>query len=214
MADDFADTGPPGVAGPGAPANRPSEEDADKARLERDQAWVDENLTGLQEQLVRLYELEDISSEIRALRRDLEALDEKAKEEDRQAIESKIAELVKQEDDLVFAAYDADKEIGTDDGILLTDCFMTYKGETDWEPPVDDKIWAAIVAIITSIILLYGRFGLIQSFSTAMVACFTVITIVNLFLLNFNPSWAVSISDIMNGMSFRLPPRDVGCSGT
>ncbi len=70
--------------------------------------------------------------------------------------------------------------------------------------PLDDKIWAAVVAVITAIVLVVGRYNLIQSFSTAMVASFTLITIVNLFMLQSEPSWAVSVGDILLGMSFRL----------
>jgi hypothetical protein len=68
----------------------------------------------------------------------------------------------------------------------------------------DDKWWALFVAIITSAVLVVGRYGLIQSFSTVMVASFTVITIVNLAMLQ-STDWSVSASEIMHGLSFRLP---------
>ncbi len=73
--------------------------------------------------------------------------------------------------------------------------------------PTDDKVWATIVTVLTAVVLVMGRYGLIQSFSTAMVALFTLITIVNLFLLQSSPSWGVSVTDIVQGMSFRLPPN-------
>ena len=74
--------------------------------------------------------------------------------------------------------------------------------------PLDDRIWATIITAITVVVLVNGRYGLIQSFATAMVAMFTLITIVNLIYLQSNPSWGVSLQNIVNGMSFRLPPGD------
>lgn len=70
--------------------------------------------------------------------------------------------------------------------------------------PWDDEIWAGIITALTAVILIVGRYGLIQSFSTAMVALFTLITIVNLTMLQSSPTWGVSINDIMVGMQFRL----------
>jgi len=69
--------------------------------------------------------------------------------------------------------------------------------------PMDDEIWAALVTAITAVMLVFGRYGLIQSFSTAMVASFTLVTIVNLFMLQSIPTWAISFDDIMLGLSFR-----------
>ncbi len=73
--------------------------------------------------------------------------------------------------------------------------------------PYDDRLWAAVIAVITSVVLVAGRYGLIQNFSTFMVCGFTLITIVNLVLLQTNPSWAVTADDIVQGMRFRLPPH-------
>lgn len=80
--------------------------------------------------------------------------------------------------------------------------------------PNDDRIWATIIAAITVVILVIGRYGLIQSFSTALVAIFTLVTIVNLFLLQANPTWMVSWNDIAEGLSFRLPPALSHAQGT
>jgi len=77
----------------------------------------------------------------------------------------------------------------------------------------DDEIWALIMAIITAGLLLVGRYSFIQSFSTAMVVSFTFITIVNLVMLQSNAYWAVSAGDILDGMSFRLPPPSAGAIG-
>ncbi|HJN08369.1 MAG TPA: Nramp family divalent metal transporter [Pirellulaceae bacterium] len=77
----------------------------------------------------------------------------------------------------------------------------------------DDEIWALITAIVTAAILVVGRYGFIQSFSTAMVVSFTFITIVNLFMLQNNAYWAVGVGDILDGMSFRLPPSSAAAVG-
>jgi len=77
----------------------------------------------------------------------------------------------------------------------------------------DDEIWALIIAIITAVILVVGRYGLIQSFSTVMVASFTFITVVNLIMLQNDPYWAVGASDMIDGMSFRLPPPSATAIG-
>ncbi|MBC8353956.1 MAG: Nramp family divalent metal transporter [Planctomycetes bacterium] len=74
----------------------------------------------------------------------------------------------------------------------------------------DDKIWACFIALTTAIVLVVGRYGFIQSFSTVMVASFTLITIINLCMLQNNAYWMVNASDIMDGMSFQLPPAPPG----
>jgi Mn2+/Fe2+ NRAMP family transporter len=51
-----------------------------------------------------------------------------------------------------------------------------------------------------------GRYRLIQSFATVMVCSFTFMTVVNLVLLQSNPSWCVTWNDIACGLQFRLPP--------
>ena len=80
--------------------------------------------------------------------------------------------------------------------------------------PYDDRMWAAVVAVITSAVLIAGRYGLIQNFSTFMVCGFTLITIVNLVLLQSNASWAVTLDDIVDGMRFRLPPNSKTATAT
>lgn len=72
----------------------------------------------------------------------------------------------------------------------------------------DDKWWAAIIAIASAVILVMGKYGFIQTFSTVLVASFTLITIVNLFALQTAGEWAVTWSDIQAGMSFQLTPKE------
>ena len=76
----------------------------------------------------------------------------------------------------------------------------------------DDKVWALVIAAITAITLWIGHYGFIQSFSTVLVASFTLITVVNLAMLQNNDYWAVGIGDVIHGMSFHLPPAPEGVS--
>jgi len=82
------------------------------------------------------------------------------------------------------------------------------------KPPRDPTLWAALIAVITVGILVYGRYGLIQNFATAMVAMFTLITIVNLFWLQSKPDWSVSVQEIIHGLSFSLPKVPEGSDAT
>lgn len=76
----------------------------------------------------------------------------------------------------------------------------------------DDIYWAALCTVITSLLLVNGRYGMIQSMATAMVALFTALTIVNLIVLQSHAHYAASWSDIADGLSFRLPPKRPGIS--
>jgi Mn2+/Fe2+ NRAMP family transporter len=78
--------------------------------------------------------------------------------------------------------------------------------------PLDEFVWAGIIAVITSVVLVIGRYNFIQTFSTVLVASFTLVTIVNVAMLQLNPDWSVSWGDIAAGMSFRLPPATGGSS--
>ncbi|MCM8532938.1 MAG: hypothetical protein NE330_17350 [Lentisphaeraceae bacterium] len=76
--------------------------------------------------------------------------------------------------------------------------------EVTAERPHDVKTYAIIVAILTSIMLYFGRFGLVQWFSTIMVFGFTIVTFVNLIMLQSDPQWAVTFADIVSGLKFSL----------
>ncbi len=76
--------------------------------------------------------------------------------------------------------------------------------ENDEKFWTDDKIWATVVTAITVLVLAVGRYGLIQSFATVMVASFTLITIGNLFALQSYDQWAVTSSELFSGLSFRF----------
>ncbi len=73
------------------------------------------------------------------------------------------------------------------------------------EPP-DAYIWATILAIMTSVLLLIGRYGLIQFVATLLVVSFTIVTVITLIMLQAKPEWTVTWGDLADGLSFRLPP--------
>ncbi|MCH2373363.1 MAG: Nramp family divalent metal transporter [Planctomycetes bacterium] len=80
--------------------------------------------------------------------------------------------------------------------------------------PYDDRIWATVITAVTALVLVFGRYGLIQSFATVMVIMFTIITVVNVIMLQTHADWAVKPDDIVRGFSFRLPPTDGGAVTT
>lgn len=73
---------------------------------------------------------------------------------------------------------------------------------------IDAKVWAGIITFGSIFILVVGRYRLIQNVSTALVAAFTFITIANLVMLQSQPDWAVSMDELLSGMSFAIPPGD------
>jgi Mn2+/Fe2+ NRAMP family transporter len=81
-------------------------------------------------------------------------------------------------------------------------------------PGYDDRIWATLIAVATAVILVLGRYGLIQSFSTALVCGFTFITIGNLFALQSDDAWRVTWQDFSQGFQFRLPPHSTTALAT
>ena len=72
--------------------------------------------------------------------------------------------------------------------------------------PCDTYLWAAILAGATSLLLYVGRYRVIQFVSTALVATFTLVTILTLVALQMRPEWAVSAKELAGGLSFHLPP--------
>ena len=71
----------------------------------------------------------------------------------------------------------------------------------------DDVIWALLLTILTVVVLVRGRYGLVQSLATILVAMFTFVTLWNLFALQSLPDWRVTWAELTRGLSFRLPPE-------
>ena len=69
----------------------------------------------------------------------------------------------------------------------------------------DDMIWALLLTLVTIVVLVRGRYRLVQTLSTILVAMFTFVTVWNLFALQGLPDWRVTWDELARGLSFRLP---------
>ncbi len=70
----------------------------------------------------------------------------------------------------------------------------------------DDVYWSAGITALTAVLLINGRYNLIQNVAAVLVAGFTSVTILNLVALQSYPQWHVSWADLLDGFRFRLPP--------
>ncbi|MCH2201522.1 MAG: Nramp family divalent metal transporter [Fuerstiella sp.] len=68
----------------------------------------------------------------------------------------------------------------------------------------DDRIWAVIIGLFTSVTLYVGRYRMIENFSVVLVVSFTFLTIGNVIALQ-GTDYALETSDIIRGLSFGLP---------
>lgn len=66
------------------------------------------------------------------------------------------------------------------------------------------NVLAAGVGLLTAVLLVAGRYKLVEILSTAMVAIFTVCTLVAVGALQTTP-YAITAANIADGLSFRLP---------
>ena len=78
----------------------------------------------------------------------------------------------------------------------------------------DAKIWAAVMTVVTAFLLVVGRYRFLETFALFMVGTFTLVTIINLVMLQMNPTWAIHWDEIVTGLSFRLPPASVDLEKT
>lgn len=74
---------------------------------------------------------------------------------------------------------------------------------------LDDKYWSVGVAIVTIVVLVRGRYGLIQNVSTVLVVAFTFVTIGNVMSLQFNPQFSIELGEILSGLIPSLPPPGI-----
>ncbi|RMG04705.1 MAG: transmembrane Mn(2+) transporter, partial [Planctomycetota bacterium] len=70
----------------------------------------------------------------------------------------------------------------------------------------DDIAWACLLCVGTIVLLVVGRYALIQHVCTALVVAFTVVTIFCVVAIQLQPEWAVGWQEILSGFAFRLPP--------
>ena len=71
--------------------------------------------------------------------------------------------------------------------------------------PVSNKVAAILIAVVTSGILVVGRYKLVERASLVFVAVFTICTIAAMVELQSTP-YAITWPEISEGLSFRLPP--------
>lgn len=79
--------------------------------------------------------------------------------------------------------------------------------EGEHSTPNDTAIWAIMISVLTSVLLVIGRYNLIQSFSTALVASFTLLVIVNVYWLQSEPEFAFSAREFFSGLTFAFPEK-------
>jgi manganese transport protein len=70
--------------------------------------------------------------------------------------------------------------------------------------PLPTAWLAGLIGAVTAILLVVGRYGFIEGFSTALVALFTVCTVVAVVVLQSTP-FAVTSAQLVDGFRFRLP---------
>jgi Mn2+/Fe2+ NRAMP family transporter len=78
--------------------------------------------------------------------------------------------------------------------------------------PADDIIWAAVTAIVTSGLLAFGRYRIIERVSLVLVGTFVGVTLLALVLLQFDPAWAISGAEFAGGIVPSIPPTVAGRS--
>nr|WP_315861429.1 Nramp family divalent metal transporter [Stieleria tagensis] len=104
------------------------------------------------------------------------------------------------------SAVDIDQDLPSDHWIVYDSSYPT-SGQQEHATPNDTAIWSIIIAVLTSVLLVIGRYNLIQSFSTALVASFTLLVVVNVFWLQNEPEFAFSASEFLSGLTFSLPEK-------
>jgi Mn2+/Fe2+ NRAMP family transporter len=92
-----------------------------------------------------------------------------------------------------------EKEIESAQVILST------KDENAAVSSPDAILWATLVTLLSIVLLVIGRYRMIQNVSTFLVASFTFVTVYTVLHLQLLPEWRVSWSELIGGLSFRVP---------
>jgi Mn2+/Fe2+ NRAMP family transporter len=72
--------------------------------------------------------------------------------------------------------------------------------------PLDAWYWTLLTTLLTCVLLIVGRYGLVQWGTTILVGVFTLLTIVTFVMMQFQSQWRVESADWWEGLRFRLPP--------
>jgi len=78
--------------------------------------------------------------------------------------------------------------------------------------PPDQTIWAVIVGVVTAALLAIGRYRVIEWVSIVLVGTFTLVTLLALVMLQFDPAWAISWQEFASGLVPSIPPATGGRS--
>ncbi len=73
----------------------------------------------------------------------------------------------------------------------------------------DDKIWAAVTALVTIGLLYRGRYALVQNLSTVLVVTFTLVTIGNVLALQMHEKFSLTWDDLLRGFGLPEATADV-----
>jgi Mn2+/Fe2+ NRAMP family transporter len=76
--------------------------------------------------------------------------------------------------------------------------------------PPDESIWAVVLGLVTAGLLALGRYRLIERVSILLVGTFTVVTLLAVALLQFDPAWAISSRELASGLVPSLPSATGG----
>lgn len=75
---------------------------------------------------------------------------------------------------------------------------------------MDDRIWAGFVMLLTIGLLWFGRYNMLQNVSVVLVVGFTFITIGNVVSLEWTKQFHISMSQFLDGLSFKIPETTPG----
>jgi len=78
--------------------------------------------------------------------------------------------------------------------------------------PADEAVWIVVTGLGTAALLVVGRYAAIEAISVILVGTFTLVTVVALAMLQFDPAWAVSLRDVAGGLVPAVPPSTGGRS--
>ena len=94
------------------------------------------------------------------------------------------------------------------EGIEVSATNIDEKDMPDSGP--DTYIWAFIISVGTAIILYLGRYRFIEKAVTIFVVGFTIMSLINVLMLQGAGSYAISWSEFTQGLKFQLPPKVEG----
>jgi Mn2+/Fe2+ NRAMP family transporter len=108
------------------------------------------------------------------------------------------------------AAVDKGESVDEDEGVKVAQKAVNAVLKPDtW----DDKYWAMGTTAVTIVLLVVGRYGMLQMLSTILVVGFTFVTIGNVVALQFNPKFSLSAAEIMGGLFPQLPAGAIAPPG-